>query len=221
MPASSPGSVIGLLGLYLTGAYHQGTGDLETAMSIFQDSRFEIGEMRQRQRCPRLEISLLAAMNVLWIMEHPDYRDVAESSRIMERIRPLCQDHPDMQIRTAFNLIFATATLHPKPTLQEVKQSMSTALNLSKVCGNTHTLAIALNIMRCKLFENVVGEQALKSAKAASSQAKKSGNLLWMSVADGMLAHSHDVQGQSEEATAARKTATAYASKALTGDSSK
>ena len=51
----------------------------------------------------------------------------------------------------------------------------------------------------------------LKSAKAASNQAKRSGNTLWMSVADGMLAQSYDVQGQSLDARKAWEDATQYA----------
>lgn len=211
----STNNTIGLLALYLSGVYFQGTGDLDKAMSTFSEARFEPQDAAVPQRSLQVDISLLATMNRLWIMEHPQFRDTAESTRLFERIRPVCQNHHDVEIRTAFNIILATITLHPPPALQQVKNSMYTALNSSKTAGNTHFLAISLNIMRCRLFENVVGEQALKSAKAASTQAKRNGNLLWMSVADGMLAHSHDVQGQGEEARAANGSAAGFAEKAL------
>lgn len=208
-------SSIGLLALYLCGVYYQGTGDLDQAMLTFSDTRFEIQDTTKRQQSLHVDMSLLAMMNRLWIMEHARFRDTAESTRLFERIRPLCQDHHDVEIRTAYHIILATITLHPPPTLQQVKNSMYTALSSSKMAGNTHFLAISLNIMRCRLFENVVGEQALKSAKAASTQAKRNGNLLWMSVADEMLAHSHEVQGQGEDAGAASASATGFAERAL------
>ncbi|SPN97602.1 uncharacterized protein DNG_01114 [Cephalotrichum gorgonifer] len=211
----STNGVIDLLALYLSGVYFQGTGDLDKAMSIFSDARFEPQDTMIQQRSMQLDISLLAAMNRLWIMEHPRFQNMAESTRLFERIRPLCQDHHDVDIQTAYNIILATITVHPPPAIQQVKNSMYTALSTSKKAGNTHFLAISLNIMRCRLFEHVVGEQALKSAKAASTQARRNGNMLWMSVADGMLAHSHDVQGHVEEARTANTSATGFAARAL------
>ena len=211
-------SAMEIISLYVWGVYYQGTGDLEKAVIIYTDPRFEIGDATTQQRNIRLDMALLAKMNLLWIMEHPSYRNTVGSTRLFDQIRPLCQDHHDVEIRTAYNIILATITMQPPPPLQQVKNSMYTALNASKMAGNTHFLAVSLNIMRCRLFENVVGEQALKSAKAASTQAKRNGNYLWMSVADGMLAHSHDVQGQAEEANQANSTATAFAAKALAAD---
>jgi hypothetical protein len=205
------------LELYLRGAFHQGTGDLGTAMTIFRDPRFEIAKA-DAGRSIQQDVSLLAAMNLLYIRQHPSYRDNPESARILDDIRPLCQDHHDPEIRNAFNLILATIVTDPPLPLNQVKNSMSLALNGSKRVGNQQTLAMALNIMRCRLFENVIGEQALKSAKAASTQAKRSGNLLWMSVADGMLADSHQVQGQLREAKAARDSGTKYGCRALGED---
>jgi hypothetical protein len=207
-----------MLALYLSGVYHQGTGDLSKAMSIFRDSRFLVDHTTQRARCNRLGVSLLATLNALWIMQHPKYQDVAESTRLLDSIRPLCQDHLDVEIRIAFNLVLATITIQPPQSLQQAKSSMHLSLNGSKAAGNTHCLAIALCIMRSRLFENVVGEQALKSARAASAQAKRSGNLLWMSVADGMLAQSMEAQGHFGESRSTRDSAAAYAARALAVD---
>ncbi len=46
----------------------------------------------------------------------------------------------------------------------------------------------------------MVGDQAENSARASQKLAKKSGDSVWISVADGLLAESLEVQGKSAEA---------------------
>ncbi|GKT77820.1 mitochondrial membrane protein Pet127 [Colletotrichum tofieldiae] len=212
--------IFSLFSLYLSGVYHQGTGDLETALILFEDERLSIhaGRGGPGGRKPaKLELCILAALNRIWILQDSSYRDEMTSTDLLEQLRPMCTEHQDPDIRTAFNLVQATAHTLPPPSMHQIKTSITNSLNGSKVTGNTHCLAIALSIMRFRLFDNVVGEQALKSARAASTQAKRSGNLLWMSVADGMLADSFEVQALFSDAEAARQTATEYASHAFTG----
>ncbi|EFQ27927.1 cohesin loading factor [Colletotrichum graminicola] len=212
--------IFSVFSLYLSGVYHQGTGDLETALILFEDERLSIhaGRGGPGGRKPaKLELCILAALNRIWILQDSSYRDELTSTDLLEQLRPMCTDHQDPDIRTAFNLVQATANTLPPPSMHQIKTSITNSLNGSKVTGNTHCLAIALSIMRFRLFDNVVGEQALKSARAASTQAKRSGNLLWMSVADGMLADSFEVQALFADADAARQTATDYASHAFTG----
>jgi hypothetical protein len=69
--------------------------------------------------------------------------------------------------------------------------------------------------MCSRFFANVVGNQAEKSAKAASFQAKNSGNVLWMSVADGMLAQNYEVQGKKFEAQVKLEEANMLAQQAM------
>jgi len=54
-----------------------------------------------------------------------------------------------------------------------------------------------------------------KSAMAASVQAKKSGNVLWQSVADGMLANCYEVQGKNSDAQQTMEQARLLSQKAL------
>ncbi|KAF9881168.1 hypothetical protein CkaCkLH20_01318 [Colletotrichum karsti] len=220
--AITPGinDIFGLFSLYLSGVYHQGTGDLETALLLFEDERLSIsaGQAGHGGRKPaKQDLCILAALNRLWILQDATYLDAATSTDLLNTLRPICVEHQDPDIRTAFNLVQATASTSPPPSMHQIKTSITNSLNGSKLTGNTHCLAIALSIMRYRLFDNVVGEQALKSAKAASTQAKRSGNLLWMSVADGMLADSFEVQAMFPEAETARRNATEHASYAFTG----
>ncbi|KAI1663049.1 cohesin loading factor-domain-containing protein [Daldinia decipiens] len=212
------GAIVVLYSTYLAGVYHQGTGDLKTANSIFGNPIFSLDNDSGRggnRKAAEVDVSLLATFNRIWIMQHPDYRNDRLTIELLEQLRPLCSDHPNVEIRTSYNLVLAAVQTNPPIPMTAVKMHISTALNSAQSLGNVHTLSIALNVMRAKLFQNIVGDQALKSAKAASNQAKRSGNTLWMSVADGMLAQSFDVQGQALDAQKAWSDATQYARQAF------
>jgi len=192
--------------LYLSGSYAQGTGDLKQAMSLFSDSSFDIGAYTMTaagtsSKQAELEVSMLATFNRIWIMQHPSYRDDYAAQELLEQLRPLCTDNQNLEIRTTYNLLLAAIRTTPPIPMTAVKSHISAALNGSKMLGDVQTLSIALCLMQAKLFQGIVGEQALKSARAASQQAKKCGNMLWMSVADGMLAVSLETQGQIAEAS--------------------
>ncbi|KAL7625399.1 hypothetical protein AAE478_004618 [Parahypoxylon ruwenzoriense] len=209
--------IVVLYSTYLAGVYHQGTGDLETAGSIYCNRIFCLGDNDGRngsRKAAEVDVSLLATFNRLWIMQHPDYRDDQLTLELLGQLRPLCADHPNLEIRTAYNLVLAAAQTNPPIPMTAVKMHISTALNNAQFLGDVQTLSIALNLMRAKLFQSIVGDQALKSAKAASNMAKRSGNTLWMSVADAMLAQSYDVQGQADNARKAWDDATQYARQA-------
>lgn len=212
------GGRLGLLVLYVTGVYYQGTGDFSRALQIFSDQRFAIpaaGTDESNPGTPPPEVALLAAMNKIWIMQDPAHRDDGEVTELTEKITPYCSDHADVDIRTAFNLMQAALQTEPRQSMQTVKKHIQVGLKWAQGANNTQLLAVALNLMRSVLFENVVGDQAVKSAKAGRQQAHKAGNLLWMSVADGMLAQTEEMQGQVDEAERLRLDGTRYANEAF------
>jgi len=88
-------------------------------------------------------------------------------------------------------------------------------LSGARTTANTQFLCITLNVMCNRFFSNVVGAQAEKSAMAASVQAMRSGNILWRSVAEGMLAQCYEVQGKHTEAQATLEQAQSFARLAL------
>jgi hypothetical protein len=93
----------------------------------------------------------------------------------------------------------ATVRTNPPAPVFKVKKYLGAALNGSQITGNTQFLCITLNVMCDRFFHGVVGDQAKKSAEAAVAQAKRSGNSLWKSVANGMLSQCYDVQGNMEK----------------------
>ncbi|KAK4203251.1 cohesin loading factor-domain-containing protein [Triangularia verruculosa] len=206
-PHTSPssGSSLEILTLYLEGCLQQGTANMDEALAVWKNPRFELDPTGAYKNGSRLETELciLATLNKIYIMQEPTQKDPAETAELIDLLRPICEDNPDSEIRTAWNLVLASSTFEPAMTLNQAKRHIHSSLSGAQELNNTQYLSMALNIMRCKLFENVVGEQALKSAKAGSTQAKKSGNLLWMSVAEGMLSQSYEIEGQMQQARAA------------------
>jgi hypothetical protein len=215
---SDSSDTLSLLQLYLSGVYEQGIANLDKALSIFQDRRFNLEVVTQpiaRTTNITYELSVLAALNRIWIMQAPMNRNEAKTAELVESLRPLCEESSDIEIRTAFHLVLAAIQTEPALSINQVKRHIQQSLQGAQQTANTQCLSIALNIMRYRLFENVVGEQALKSARAGAAQAKKSGNLLWMSVADGMLAQSFEMQGILDEARATKENGIRLANEAL------
>jgi hypothetical protein len=213
MPLDGP---LGYLATYLSGVYHQGIGDLDTSLQIFQDKRFDLPPHSQPtltsssvQQFER-DISLLAALNTLWILQDDRRKDTGINTTLIATLQPFCEFHLNQDIRTAFSLIVATAETSPAAPLYEIKNHLKKALLGSQETSNTLFLSITLNVMCNKFFSNVVGEQAEKSAMAASAQAQRTGNALWKSVAEGMLAQSYEVNGKKALARAIRSRAQQY-----------
>lgn len=210
---------LALLVLYVKGVYYQGTGDLDKAYDTFRNSCFDLDGAKDppsgSSGVAPPEVSLLAALNRIWILQEPDRRNDQETAELLEKVRPYCADHADIDIRTAFNLVVASIETNPPQSMQTVKRHISTGLKFAQVANNTQLLCVALNLMRSCLFESVVGDQAVKSAKAGRAQAQKAGNLLWMSVGEGMLAQTEEMQGQVAEAQRLRASGTVHANEAF------
>ncbi|PWI69622.1 75k gamma secalin [Purpureocillium lilacinum] len=214
-PTTQP--TVRLLSVYLSGVYRQGTGDLKGALDVFVDSRFAVPRGSSAIKAGHQEIALLAGLNRLWIMQHPSCRNDQETQDLIEQLQPFCSDHWNIDLRTAWHNVVAALETDPPQQLNQQKQHIHAAMAGSKITNNILGAAVTLCIMRSRFFENVIGEQALKSARAASKQAQRSGNILWQSVADGMLAHSYEVQGQRDESRREWEKATQEAKDAFAG----
>ena len=213
LPLDGP---LGYLATYLSGVYHQGTGNLGTALRIFRDNKFDLPPLAQTtlassavQQFER-DISLLAALNSVWILQAGSQKNTGINTALIARLQPFCEISLNQDIRTAFSLIVATTETNPVSPLYEIKNHLKQALLGSQETSNTLFLGITLNVMCNKFFSNVVGLQAEKSAMAASHQAQRTGNALWKSVAEGMLAEAYEVNGKKEPARAARSRAQQY-----------
>ncbi|KAF9766696.1 hypothetical protein IL306_000860 [Fusarium sp. DS 682] len=210
--------ILRLLAIYLSGVFDQGTGELDAAMDTFQKPDFDLNQRGTGVKAAHRELAMLAGLNRLWIMQHPTYRDDRATLDLIEQLRPLCLNHHNVDLRTAWHNVMAAINTDPPQQLNQQKQHIQSAMAGSKSTHNVLGAAVTLAIMRSRLFENVIGEQALKSALAAAKQAQRSGNVLWQSVADGMLAQSYEVQGQQAQAAQEWDKATKEAQEAFAGN---
>ncbi|KAJ4249442.1 hypothetical protein NW762_012297 [Fusarium torreyae] len=192
--------ILRLLAIYLSGVFYQGTGELQAAMDIFRSPTFDLAQRGTGVKAAHRELAMLAGLNRLFIMQDPTQRDDPETFDLIEQLDSLCSNHYNADLRTAWHNVMASIATDPPQQLNHQKTHIQSAVGGSKSTNNVFGAAITLAIMRNRLFENIVGEQALKSAMAAAKQAQRSGNILWQSVTNGMLAQSLEVMGKQEEA---------------------
>ena len=153
------------------------------------------------------ELALLASLNTLWIQQVDPNHDKSQNSTMIAKLEPLCANHRNKDIDTAFKLVKATVKTEPATSGVKTKTYLASALDAARATSNKQFLCITLSVMCAKFFVGVVGVQADKAAKAAAHQAKRARNTLWMSVTHGMLANNLELQGNHGEAKAANEEA--------------
>lgn len=210
-PLSSIPKTLALLAKYLSGIYAQGTGDLDTALEIFQDSKLDLsiakGLPADAASKMQRDLALLANLNVLWILQEPSRLDATYNTSVLADLEPLCKSHANKEISTAFWLTKMFVVTNPPERQFMIKNYLVTASNGASKTGNTQLSTYFLSIAHHLFWKDTVGDQALKSARSAVVQANKSGNKLWMSVANGMLSENFNAHGESQAAAAAREEA--------------
>ena len=199
---------------YLDALLQQATGDLASALTIFQSSIFSLPTSQPNAHAspplqPQHDLSLLAALNTLLIIRSPTHPKHSLFPTLLSQLEPLALANPSKNIHAAFYLLRATSptstTSDPAPGIVKTKQYLQSALQAAKHTANNQLMCITLNFMSWKFFKGVVGEQAEKSARASLQLAKKGRDSLWIGVANGKLAETLEKQGKGEEADAVRR----------------
>ena len=210
---------LGLLVTYITGLYHQGVGELDIALEIYEDCMVDFDNkkgthMSQTDQVEH-DIAILIALSRLWVLQERRWQDSSKNKALITSLEAHCLSHRNKDIQTAFHLVVATIKTEPPATLREVKDHLSLALSGAQKTMNGQFMAIVLIFMCSRFFAGVVGQQSEKSAMAAVAKAKINGSPLWMSVADGLLAQCYELQGKKTEAQATFENARALAQKVL------
>ncbi|MCJ1268992.1 hypothetical protein MMC22_008880 [Lobaria immixta] len=189
--------------LYLSGVISQGTGDLATALSIFQSSSFALPSESYSPLSPlHLDLAILAALNTLLIIRTPTHPSNELLPSLLKSLNPLCSTNPNRALLAAYHLLVATCS--PSTTILLTKQHLQYALQAAKHSASNQLMCLTLNFMSWKFFKGVVGEQAEKSARASQALARKGSDRLWESVANGVLADTLDVAARYSEANEVR-----------------
>lgn len=197
--------------LYLDGAIQQGTGNLTAAFQIYQSPSLALGLPSSDTSKVSAQISnshfadsdvthnfrILAAMNSAFILQNPAHPQHHRLSALISNLDPVVQSCGNVYIQAHFSLL---VSFMPTTGLT-VKQYLRSAMEAGQKIGSAQTTAIALICMQDKLFKGVVEDQALKCAKAASHQARRSGDPLLMHMAATLEAQSLEVHGMASEAS--------------------
>lgn len=84
---------------------------------------------------------------------------------------------------------------------------MKQAVVAARTAANDQILFVVMNAMTDMFFHGIIGEQAEKSAQAARTLAKRSGDKTWICVANSMCGEIKERCGKMGEANAAYKEA--------------
>ena len=208
---------------YLEGAIHQGMGDLNTALRTFQSATFALSppvldtptkrqpgrsshNQKYQQDSTVRRICLLAAMNSILIVRQPSHPQHHLLQPLLATVETFITSTTNKAIHASYSLVLSTVD-DSSTTILKTKQHLGTALSIARLNGNAQVTALALILMSDKFFKGVVGDQAMKCAKAASHQARRSGDPLWLSVAQGMEADCLEIIGKTEDASKIRAAA--------------
>ena len=201
---------ISLYILYLEGAICQGTGDPESALSIFLRPEFSLDRPRKSTMSSvELDLSLLSGFNVALIIHDPNHPQNHLLSNLISSLEPLALQNDSLNIRTAYRFVCAVVSNSQAEmgSLMKTKAHLTAVLKEANATENKQLLCFTLNFMTEKYMQGVVSQQ---SAKGAYSIVRLAGTIksdLWISVANGLKAATLDTQGQNDEATKARHNA--------------
>lgn len=190
---------------YLKGAYCQGTGELQSALSYFQDESLSLSK-KQNTSAAQQHLALLAGINRIWIMQRPEgahdwpYEDHALTKELIDELNPLCSEHYVQEIRVAWWVVGCSAVQNPPIQRNVRKDAANRALHTSRSSENVFGKLISILGARDLLFTNVLGEQAMKSINVAGAFSKKSNSPLWQSVVAGIYADFSETKNEREEA---------------------
>jgi Cohesin loading factor len=188
--------------LYLRGTMKQGTGDVSGALSIFQSPVFTLTQTQfvnpQDPHDPLRDLALLATLNSILITSDPDHPHHSNINNLLTSISPICQYHPNSNIKAAFLLV--NVTCRSGLSIIERKKYLQMTFQAANSIANNHLACIAWSFMSYHFFRGVIGPQPEQSSRTALKMAVEQNEKLWECVAGGLLAETLEVQDKANEA---------------------
>ncbi|KAK6404412.1 hypothetical protein LTR81_020734 [Elasticomyces elasticus] len=189
--------------VYMRAVCQQGSGDLEAAEALYGsveltwDSKSrEIGALRDMQA--------VAGINRVQILRH--FGRIDEANGLLASIQPFATANGNKSITSAYYVAKAAAQ-GPRSPVIKLKQDLECAVKAAQSVSNTHILCIVMSMMTNMFFTNIVGEQAVKAARASRTLARSVQSKLWHAVADKMYGDTLDLCGAPRDGDKARAEA--------------
>lgn len=203
---------------YLEGIIQQGSGNLTAALEIFQSKLFSLSMSKDPSQSTAAKkpsrppsglhtnvhqseslrsLSVLAALNKAFITHPPSHPQNSQLPQLLQTLEPLIHSGHNKHLQASYSLLLAVLSDN---SILKQKQFLNNALQTAQSIGNAQIPGLTLALMQDKFFKGVVGEQAVKCAKAASHQARRVGDPLWQAVNLNMEGECLQVQGRFDEA---------------------
>jgi hypothetical protein len=149
---------------YLEGAIHQATGDLNTALRIFQSATFALSpptpdtppsrkpgrpsiNPKHQQDSTVRRFSLLAVLNSILIVRSPSHPQHHLLQPLLTSVEPLIVSTSNRAIHASYSLVLSTVD-DSSTTILKTKQHLGSALSVARLGGNAQVTALALILIR-------------------------------------------------------------------------
>jgi hypothetical protein len=187
---------------YLSGVLDQSNGSTDSALAIYSASEFNLPDAGSGSDF-KTDLAILAAMNRLLVIRDPSHPDHYLTQVLFAQLQSLCSSHPNLHIECAFRII--QAITNPDESINRQKTLIHTTTNRAQKLQNMQFMSICLNYMASRFFANQVGEQPIKSVRAARNISKQARSVLWRAVSLGICINTFQRNGKLEDAFACQQ----------------
>ncbi|KAH7117617.1 cohesin loading factor-domain-containing protein [Dendryphion nanum] len=189
---------------YLSGVYDQSRGALDSALTTYSSSCFNLPDANHPTDF-KTDLAILATMNRFLILQNPSHPQHFLAGMLFSQLEPLCSNHPNLFILSAFKLIRALNPISTaEPSIQRQKTLVQNAIQhtdkLKKDFKNFQLVTICLNYLAARFFADNIAEQAVKSVQAARSVSKQNQSALWRAVSLGLCITTFQRNGYLQDA---------------------
>ncbi|KAF2652830.1 hypothetical protein K491DRAFT_604160 [Lophiostoma macrostomum CBS 122681] len=177
------GSIFALMLSYLSGVIDQSKGSFDTALATYAQDQFTLPNSGSHADF-KTDIAILATMNRILVVRNPAHPEHYLMGVLFSQLEPVCANHPNRFIEVAFSLVRAITTTDN--SINRHKTLIHNALSAAQKLNSHQLMTMCLCYMSSRFFADTVGEQTLKSVRAARSIAKQNKSVLWIAVAYGL-----------------------------------
>lgn len=190
---------------YMSAINDQKSGMFESAIAAYCSSSFSLPEENAAPNTTtnlNLELSILSALNLFTILRDPSRSQQSQAKAIALRLQPICENHPNQYLRTAFRVVYAISSEKESIVMQkQLMQRTSTQANaVFNATKNRELVILALCYYTSRFFADQAGDHAIKAVRATKQNAKLSKKPWWIAVAYGLAIPVYRHSGLNDEA---------------------